>query len=199
VGTDPISRLDELLDEFPECTFNIDVKESAAIAPLIDLIRRTDAWHRVCVTSFSARRLAAVRDALGPALVTALSPPEVLALAATARGRRYFASRAERGACVQVPEHIGRATLVDKRLIDTAHRLGMPVHVWTVNDEAAMRRLIALGVDGIMTDEVTLLLRVIGVIGESDTDNSPDRGPERTEVRHHARHDDGLPRTDRSP
>ncbi len=196
VGHDPISRLADLLEEFPETRFNIDVKESAAIRPLVTLIRQTRAQDRICVTSFSARRLSAARRSIGSELITALSPPEVLGLASAARGRRLLAHLAERGTCVQVPEHLGRIVLTDGRLVDTAHRLGLPVHVWTVNTEGAMRRLLALGVDGIMTDEISLLLRVIGGF---DMDNSPEGGPDGTQVRHHARHDDGLLGPDQHP
>ena len=189
VGEDPISRLADLLEEFPSSRFNVDVKESAAIAPLVELIRSTRSQHRICVTSFSARRLNAVRSALGEGLVTALSPPEVLGLASVARGRRLLAHLAGRGSCVQVPERLGPAVLTDGRLVDAAHRLGLPVHVWTVNSAEVMRRLLELGVDGIMTDEITLLLSVIGDLpgNTSAEDRVPEPG-----VRDHARHDDGL-------
>lgn len=53
---------------------------------------------------------------------------------------------------LQVPETTGRLRVVDERLIRAAHRRGLHVHVWTVDDVATMRRLLALGVDGIMTD-----------------------------------------------
>ena len=53
---------------------------------------------------------------------------------------------------LQVPERQGRLRIVTPRLIAAAHRHDVEVHVWTVNDPADMRRLVAMGVDGIVTD-----------------------------------------------
>jgi glycerophosphoryl diester phosphodiesterase len=63
--------------------------------------------------------------------------------------------------CVQVPARLGRAVFVDHRLIKTAHRLDLPVHVWTVNERAEMQRLLGLGVDGIITDAAPVLRDVL--------------------------------------
>ncbi len=53
-GTDQIPLLEDLLGAWPQVRFNIDVKDAPAARPLADLIRRTAAWDRVCITSFSA-------------------------------------------------------------------------------------------------------------------------------------------------
>ncbi len=50
-----------------------------------------------------------------------------------------------------------RIPSVDRRFIVAAHRRGLPVHVWTINRPSQMRRLLDLGVDGIMTDRADLL------------------------------------------
>jgi glycerophosphoryl diester phosphodiesterase len=52
--------------------------------------------------------------------------------------------------------------VVDALTVEHFHRLGIPVHVWTVDEEADMRALLALGVDGIMSDRPDLLARVLG-------------------------------------
>jgi glycerophosphoryl diester phosphodiesterase len=45
--------------------------------------------------------------------------------------------------------------------VKAAHRAGLPIHVWTVNDEATMRELLDLGIDGIMTDRPRTLRSVL--------------------------------------
>jgi glycerophosphoryl diester phosphodiesterase len=158
-GNEPIMTFAELLDAFPGARFNVDPKHDAAVPALIRAIRDTGAVERVCVGSFSDRRLAAVRDGLGPAACTSLGPSEVARLRFGAWGARPLLSalRQSPGRCVQVPLRGRGLPLVERRLIDAAHELGLPVHVWTINDPAEMRRLLDLGVDGLMTDVPDLL------------------------------------------
>ena len=67
-----------------------------------------------------------------------------------------------RGArALQVPERVGRLRLITPRFVEAAHRVGVEVHVWTVNDPAIMTRLLDLGVDGLVTDRVDLALPLI--------------------------------------
>jgi glycerophosphoryl diester phosphodiesterase len=73
-GTDPIPVLEDLLAAWPDVRFNIDVKDAPAVAPLAQVLRRTNAWDRVCVVSFSASRLRAARRALGRPVCMAASP-----------------------------------------------------------------------------------------------------------------------------
>jgi len=63
--------------------------------------------------------------------------------------------------CVQVPHRYRGRVLTDARFVDAAHRLGLQVHVWTVDDEAEMTELLDLGVDGIMTDRPAVLKTVL--------------------------------------
>ncbi|MEY9874719.1 glycerophosphoryl diester phosphodiesterase [Streptacidiphilus sp. MAP12-33] len=168
-GREPIPTLEELLDAFPEARFNIDVKAPAAVHPLVDAVRRTNAWDRVCAGSFSEARLAAVRAAAGPRLATAAGPRAVAAvkLRALAGGRVPLARAARRRAvCLQVPERMlgGGDTgprLVDRAFLETAHALGLQVHVWTVNEAERITSLLDLGVDGIMTDRIDVLRDVL--------------------------------------
>src|SRR5262252_7871282 len=73
-GTEPIPLLEDVLAAWPDVRFNIDVKDAPAIAPLPGVLRRTNAWDRVCVVSFSASRLRATRRALDRPVCMAASP-----------------------------------------------------------------------------------------------------------------------------
>jgi glycerophosphoryl diester phosphodiesterase len=164
-GVHEIPLLEDLLGTWPEIRFNIDVKEAAAIAPLAEAIRRTNAYDRVCLTSFSDERLVLARAAIGREVCSALGPRGVAALRAAAATSGYgrLLARLSRAQipCAQVPVGFRGLRVTTSRLVRTAHAIGMQVHVWTVNDPARMEHLLDLGVDGIMTDNVTGLRQVL--------------------------------------
>ncbi|MGI8680090.1 MAG: glycerophosphodiester phosphodiesterase family protein [Jatrophihabitans sp.] len=156
IGVDePIPLLTELLDAWPDLRINLDIKSAVGVGPTVDAIRCTGSLTRVCVGSFSARRITAVRRALGPGLCTSLGPRAALSVRAT-RGRDGYVGR-----CAQVPVRIGLGTLVDARYLAAARRLGLKVHIWTINGRDEMIRLLDLGVDGIMTDRAEVLRDVL--------------------------------------
>lgn len=154
----------EMLEMFPETRFNIDVKTDAATTPLGALI--APHAHRVLLTSFSdARRRRAVDAVLAAG---AEMPP------ATSAGRtsmmmvrllsalRLPCARALRGIdALQVPEQYGPIRVLTRSLLRAAHRHGVEVHVWTVNDSEDMRRLIGQGVDAVVTDRADVALRAL--------------------------------------
>ncbi len=165
-GGESIPRLDDLLAAWPDRRWNIDPKDDRVVGPLVETIRRAGAVERVCVTSFSDRRLARVRAALGPQLCTGMGPRLITALRLTSVGapvrwRGGLPSVWRKFGATQVPTRWGRISLLDARFVDTAHRLGLAVHVWTVDTESGMDRLLDLGVDGLMTDRPTLLRDVL--------------------------------------
>jgi glycerophosphoryl diester phosphodiesterase len=170
-GSEPIPVLEDLLTAWPDVRFNLDVKDVPAIAPLPDVLQRTNAWDRVCVVSFSASRLRATRRALGRPVCMAASPLGTAVVRfGGPRGRRDQPGPgrqyqqwpitdwlARNGVCcAQVP-----AAMATPPLIRRAHALGLQVHAWTVNDRPTMERLLDLGVDGIMTDETVALREVL--------------------------------------
>jgi glycerophosphoryl diester phosphodiesterase len=73
-GTEPIPLLEDLLGAWPDVRFNIDLKDAPAVEPLAAVLRRTGAWDRICVTSFSASRLRAARRVLDRQVCMAASP-----------------------------------------------------------------------------------------------------------------------------
>ncbi len=158
-GTEPIPRLADLLAELPDARFALDPKHDAAVRPLAELLRRTGALARVCLGSFSDRRLAWLRTALGPQACLALGPRGVAALrVAATTGRNPGLPPAQ---VVAVPPRVGPLPLVDTRFVSAAHAHGLQVHVWTVDDAAEMHRLLDLGVDGVMTDRPLVLREVL--------------------------------------
>lgn len=161
-GTDPIPLMEDLLSAWPQMRFNIDVKATPAVPPLIDVLARTGAWDRVCVTSFSAQRLGAVRRALPRPVCMAASPIGVAALrlgaprpALTAQLRRLSVR------CAQIPVNLATPLFLRR-----ARAAGLQVHVWTVNDRSVMTDLLDLGVDGIMTDETVALRDLLTARGQ---------------------------------
>ncbi|MER6301742.1 glycerophosphodiester phosphodiesterase [Kitasatospora sp. NPDC001539] len=182
-GREPVPLLEDLLGAFPEARFNIDVKAAPAVAPLVEAIRRTDAWDRVCVGGFSDSRLAAVRAAAGPRLATSLGPREVARLRLRSLGGPLPPRPGRRapyaGLCAQVPErHLG-VRVVDRAFVRAAHRLGLQVHVWTVDDPTRIRALLDLGVDGIMADRIDVLRDVLSERGcwtHGSTGSSTEQG-----------------------
>ena len=155
-----------LLERFPAARFNIDIKADAAVRPLADLIRRTASHERVCVGSFSDRRMTSFRAAMDRAVATAHGPAAVVAARFAPLGR--LAARVARtpGAAFQVPHRRGRIRVVTDEFVDRAHAIGRPVHVWTVDDPAEMAELLDLGVDGIFTDRTDLLRDVLLARGQ---------------------------------
>ena len=162
-GREPIVLFEDLLGAFPDVKVNVDPKHDAAVAPLAEAIRRTGAIDRICCGAFSDQRLARLRTLVGPRLCTSLGPAGIARL-------RLASVRAPTGTlpapCAQVPVTARGVRLVDPRFLAAAHRRGMQVHVWTIDDADEMRRLLDLGVDGIMTDHPAVLKDILVERGE---------------------------------
>ncbi|WNO75782.1 MULTISPECIES: glycerophosphodiester phosphodiesterase family protein [unclassified Streptomyces] len=158
-GKEPLPLFEELLEEFPEARWNIDIKAEPALVPLVDLVRRAGAWDRVCIGSFSEGRVARAMRLAGPRLATSYGVRGVVGL----RLRSFGIPAAVRmgAVCAQVPESQGGVRVVDRRFVRSAHDRGLQVHVWTVNDADRMAALLDLGVDGIMTDHLETLRTVL--------------------------------------
>src|SRR5215470_715070 len=107
-GTEPIPVLEDLLAAWPDVRFNLDVKDAPAIAPLPEVLRRTNAWDRVCLASFSASRLRATRRALGRPVCMAASPfGTAMVRLGGPRGRRDRSGPGQRGPRQPVPPRPG--------------------------------------------------------------------------------------------
>lgn len=159
-GTEPIPRFEELLAGFPEARFNVDIKAVGAERPLAETLRWHAAEDRVCVGSFSGKRLRQFRTLSRDRSVSAAPPLEVVVLSQLPGVRALWPFN---GRVFQVPERDARSGLriVNRRMIDAAHRRGAAVHVWTINERSDMERLIDLGVDGLVTDNIATLKDVL--------------------------------------
>ncbi|MDR3079710.1 MAG: glycerophosphodiester phosphodiesterase [Streptomyces sp.] len=158
-GSEPVPLFEDLLEEFPEVRWNVDVKAEPALRPLLALIERTDSWGRICVGSFSEARVARAQRLAGPRLATSYGTRGVLGLRLRSWGIPVTLRRS--AVAAQVPESQSGIPVVDHRFVRTAHARGLQVHVWTINEPDRMHRLLDLGVDGIMTDHIDTLRKVL--------------------------------------
>jgi glycerophosphoryl diester phosphodiesterase len=170
-GREPIPTFDDLVSGLPDIRLNVDVKDWNSVRSLAAAIERHQAHSRVLVTSFSDRRRRAVLKLLSCPVASSAGVVSVALF--TVLGRvlpgpvfRWIMRRVLRDVqALQVPVRRG-IEVVTPGFVRRAHALGLVVHVWTVNDPAEMRRLLQLGVDGIVTDRADLLRDVLRERGE---------------------------------
>lgn len=197
-GSERLATMSELLREFPQLHFNIDVKDTSSVLALPRVLAQENAVGRVRVTSFSETRrrrtlaqiaklsgrtprtsggamgsaglavlskLARVTDRLSPAIAEKL-------WSALTTAWSFWVAEFD---TVQLPMRHevtlpgGRrvdVAVVTPELVDVAHRVGVAVHVWTINDPQLMRELLDLGVDGLVTDRADLLAQVLTERGQ---------------------------------
>ncbi|MEU0074734.1 glycerophosphodiester phosphodiesterase [Streptomyces sp. NPDC006332] len=158
-GQEPVPLFEELLETFPEARWNVDVKAESALLPFLELVERTDSWGRICLGSFAEARVVRAQRLAGPRLATSYGTRGVLNLRLRSWGLPAVVRRS--AVAAQVPEAQSGIPVVDHRFLRTAHALGLQVHVWTVNEPERMHRLLDLGVDGIMTDHIDTLRKVM--------------------------------------
>lgn len=161
-GREPIPQLVDILDTWPKLRINIDPKSDAAVPAVVEIVKQCKAEHRVCIGSFSGARLNKIRKSFNGSICTSMGPLEVLKLRLASLPLPGIAGLAEKSPakCAQVPTHQWKIRLIDKPFVERAHELGQKVHVWTINDQSEMNRLLDLNVDGIMSDDAVLLKSV---------------------------------------
>ncbi|MDQ0938258.1 glycerophosphodiester phosphodiesterase [Streptomyces turgidiscabies] len=158
-GSEPVPLFEDLLEALPEARWNIELKSDSALRPVLDLIERNDCWDRVCVGSFDEARVVRAQRLAGPRLATSYGARGILALRLRSWGLPVGVRRS--AVAAQVPESQSGIRVVDRSFLRAAHARGLHVHVWTVNDPDRMHRLLDLGVDGIMTDHIDTLRKVL--------------------------------------
>jgi glycerophosphoryl diester phosphodiesterase len=162
-----IATLREVLEEFPGVVLNLDIKQTAPVVTpyeesLAKLLAEFGRIDDVIVASF-----------LDPAteIFRRFAPQVPTSAGTVATAEAWRAVQAGEpmpetpAVAYQVPERQGDLVVVDEHFVAAAHAAGKAVHVWTVNDTESMERLLALGVDGIISDVPTTLCSVLDAAG----------------------------------
>jgi glycerophosphoryl diester phosphodiesterase len=153
----------EVLARHPGMRFVVDAKvdDPALARALVLTVADAGARGRVCLGSFfdpQADRIGVLAPDVARYFPQEAATCHVLAARSGAPGE----------GCPQgfdlasLPHRLEGGVVVNAEVVAYFHRLHIPVHVWTVDEEAEMRELLALGVDGIVTDRPDVLARVLG-------------------------------------
>ena len=152
-----IPKLSDTLLRFPNLCFQIDFKTDEVVMPALDVINDMNVFDRVCIASFSSKRLQNVRS-LYPDLCISMGPNEVFKTLVASLN--LFKGEIP-GDCLQIPMSYYGIKIVSKRFVDFVHSRGLKIMIWTINDIKTFKYLIDLGVDGIITDKPKLLFQTI--------------------------------------
>ena len=154
--------LEEIFERFPSTPVILEIKPNnpRLIELLGRLIEKYDRWDRTIAASFHHGLIRRFRK-MFPAGLSSAGRFEI--------GVLYFFQMAGLGGliktpayAIQIPEKFGPFKLLSRGMIRTMHKRGVGLHVWTVNTESDMRRMIDMGIDGILTDRPSLLARITG-------------------------------------
>ncbi|MBV9920526.1 MAG: glycerophosphodiester phosphodiesterase [Pseudonocardia sp.] len=171
-GREPIPLLADVLAALPDTRVTIELKSAAVVPSTLAAVEATKAWDRVCVGGFEQAWVNAARRGGGDRLCTSMASRDVFALRARAwlealpRPMAALPSLPLAGDVAHVPVTAGPIRVVDASLVRTAHAHGREVHVWTINAADRMRRLLDLGVDGLLSDRPDLLRDVLRERGQ---------------------------------
>ena len=158
--------LEDVFREFPDVPINIEIKDvdPRIVKPLAKLIHKYQREKLTLVVSSYEASIKRFRK-LSPETHTGFTPSEASELVfLTPEDEETYQPPAD---AVQVPMKTRNIDVVTPETVALAHRFGVEVHVFTINDDATMRRLIRMGVDGIMTDRPDLLAQVIRLEAEA--------------------------------
>ena len=156
-GKHRIPRLDLLLQKFPNVTFNLDATNINAAKALVKLLNSDKSFQNLCLGSFSYKTMNYIRKFLKRDLPMSFSQWEVFSLILNIKfnkDAKYNASY------LQIPQSYLGYNLISKKLLAYCKKNGIKVHAWTINERNEMKKLIGIGVDGIMTDNCRTLVDV---------------------------------------
>jgi len=169
-----VPTLEAVLSRFPKARLNVEMKgfSPELAAKLCQVLRENQATGRVLVASFSHDAMSAFREQC-PSVATSATAREALMLYQL---NRFHLARLYRGPALalQIPETLSGRNVLDPALLELAGALNVKVEVLTVNEEADMKRLLDMGVQGILTDYPDRLLRLLGRLPQPN--NPPPSG-----------------------
>ena len=162
-GDFTIPTLDDVLANLPGVHINIDIKRTAPDtapyeAAVADLVRRHDRGGDVIVGSFSDAALDRFKS-IAPEVFTAAGPADTFAFWSAAHDEGGIALPGH--VALQVPARFQDVEVVTPAFVAAAHAHDLAVHVWTVDERDEMAGLLAMGVDGVVTDRPTVLADVL--------------------------------------
>lgn len=148
-----VPLLEEVLGRFAGECFNIEVKQAdpPIAARVVDMVCACACAERVLLAAEDDGIMQQIRSAAGGEIATGFSAGEAADFVYRLTSEQWGDYQPQ-GRALQIPTAFEGIELVNPRSIAAAHRLGLEMHVWTINDRAEMDRLLALGVDGIMSD-----------------------------------------------
>jgi glycerophosphoryl diester phosphodiesterase len=155
-----VPRLRDVLERYRDSLFLIELKEpaEALVRKVVELVREHRAAGRVSLGSYYSAPLKVARQ-LEPGLATGAAKSEIrLALYASYVGFAPFWASYR---AFQVPERSRGRRVVSRRFVRAAHRAGLAVQVWTVDEERDIRRLMDWGVDAIISDRPDVAARIV--------------------------------------
>lgn len=164
-----VCTIEELFKEFPDMLYSIDLKAKGeegikAGVELAKLIRKYKMEDRVIVASFNNEVLEAFKKETNNEIMTSCGYKETTKFIThllTFTGLFYTGT----DEALQIPTKEMGINLAAKQVTKSAHRRGMAVQYWTINDKEQMKKLIKIGADGIITDRPDLMLEVLEEMG----------------------------------
>lgn len=165
-----IPTLEDVFNQFPDMRVNIEIKQvdPPMEEQVLDVVRRYHMEDKVLINSFPSEPTLRWRQLTGERFALGADQADMFKFAAYWLPHLDWLYAPTRDAFqIPVSQKLGPVTiqLGTSRLIERAHKLGIKVHYWTVNDEETMRRLIKLGADGIITDYPDRAVKVLKEMG----------------------------------
>lgn len=147
-----VPTLDALLRRFPSVPLNIEIKQEqpAIVDSVVQLIRAAGRSRDVVLAAEHDSIMATIRQAVGDDIATSFSTGDMIDFVGRLNGG--FGDYRPVGRALQIPPRFGDVELVTADSVAAAHRFGLEVHVWTINEREEIDRLLGLGIDGIMSD-----------------------------------------------